>query len=526
MPASLPRSLGAPLRRASGSPLLRILALTAALACGDADHPAPTEPSLKPGLPLPLTANPSVLDFASPAASSQTLRATVQYTGIITASAGSCVTVSPLSAPARKPAGSSAYVATFTVSPAAVGSCTVTLTDKKGVRVSVPVNVGAAGHMYFVAHEDDDLLFMNPDIQHAIAAGQFVTTVYLTAGACSGDTGEGAYHLTREAGVKAAYAAMAGVADAWSDTGRPIREFRLDARPTVSLVFFRLSASKSEAGNICDLSTTNLRGLWNDGVSTPGLAMTDLDDADSYTRAQLVAAITGLLQRWHPVRIGTLDGTGLFGEGDDPSGLHIAYPGLDGRCYYYDHSDHYHSALFVEAAAAAYQDAHVFASYRGYNQANGSPNVSATDLANKAAAFEAYGEHDGLVADDPPFQGLYDPWLERQYATPGPATPLCPLLTFEVRPSATATLGTPLEQQPIVQLKDVSGANLATEGVPVTVRAILGETATDLATVATDADGRATFTGLTITGSPGVYFLDFISTGYVELLAEVTVTEP
>ena len=72
----------------------------------------------------------------------------------------------------------------------------------------------------------------------------------------------------------------------------------------------------------------------------------------------------------------------------------------------------------------------------------------------------------------------------------------------------------------------MTGANLATQGVPVTVRAILGGTATDLATVATDADGRATFTGLTITGSPGLYFLDFISTGYVELLAEVTVTEP
>jgi hypothetical protein len=33
-----------------------------------------------------------------------------------------------------------------------------------------------------VAHEDDDLLFMNPDIQHDIRAGVCVTTVFLTAG--------------------------------------------------------------------------------------------------------------------------------------------------------------------------------------------------------------------------------------------------------------------------------------------------------------------------------------------------------
>ena len=107
----------------------------------------------------------------------------------------------------------------------------MTLTDKKGVRVVVPVNVGAAGAMFFVAHEDDDLLFLNPDIDAAFAAGKYVTTVYLTAGSCTGDVGEGAYYLTREAGDLEAYAHLAGVANEWTVTTQPIRELRLTAQP-------------------------------------------------------------------------------------------------------------------------------------------------------------------------------------------------------------------------------------------------------------------------------------------------------
>ena len=95
--------------------------------------------------------------------------------------------------------------------------------------------------------------------------------------------------------------------------------------------------------------------------------MTSLDDANSYTRSQLVAALTGLIRRWHPTRIQTLDASGLFGEGDDPSGRQIVYPSLGGACYYYDHSDHFYSAMFAGAASDAYADAHTLARHRGYN---------------------------------------------------------------------------------------------------------------------------------------------------------------
>ncbi len=117
------------------SSAVSLLALAGALACGE--QPAPTGPDFAK-MAVPLTATPSSLDFASPAATPQTLTATVQYTGLVTATSASCATVSPVSVPAAKPAGSSVYLASFTVTPAAVGTCILTLTDKKGVRLSVP----------------------------------------------------------------------------------------------------------------------------------------------------------------------------------------------------------------------------------------------------------------------------------------------------------------------------------------------------------------------------------------------------
>jgi Regulator of Chromosome Condensation (RCC1) repeat protein len=122
---------------------LLVAALATALACSE--DRTPTGPDLKAGSSSPLVVTPTTLEFASPTATAATITATVQFVGLITASSSSttCATVSPLSVPATKPPGSSLYVATFTVTPAAVGSCTITVTDKKGRQVQVPVEVKA-----------------------------------------------------------------------------------------------------------------------------------------------------------------------------------------------------------------------------------------------------------------------------------------------------------------------------------------------------------------------------------------------
>ena len=110
--------------RAMRTPLRPTL-LVLLVACSDQIlAPTPTEPTFLKSA-LPLTATPSALDFASTAAASKTVRVTVQYTTTVTATNAACATASPLSVPTSKPPNSSVYVATFTISPAAVGICTI-----------------------------------------------------------------------------------------------------------------------------------------------------------------------------------------------------------------------------------------------------------------------------------------------------------------------------------------------------------------------------------------------------------------
>jgi LmbE family N-acetylglucosaminyl deacetylase len=64
-----------------------------------------------------------------------------------------------------------------------------------------------------VAHQDDDILFMNPDILNAVVAGHRQVTVYITAGNIGLNTGTG-YSLEREEGAIAGYSKLLQLADA------------------------------------------------------------------------------------------------------------------------------------------------------------------------------------------------------------------------------------------------------------------------------------------------------------------------
>ena len=137
MPPLFPRR---PVRRLT----LAIAVAVAILGCDR--EPLGTEPDFAKSGPTPLTAAPTSLWLrVGPPTFTATITARVQYVGIITSRSSdqSCATVAPASLPAAKPAGSPVYVATFTVTPVGAGTCTVTLTDKKGVQVTVQVRVRA-----------------------------------------------------------------------------------------------------------------------------------------------------------------------------------------------------------------------------------------------------------------------------------------------------------------------------------------------------------------------------------------------
>ncbi len=118
-----------------------------AVACVGEQPTAPGPTAFaRGGNATPLTATPTALALVLPSSAAGTVTARVQFVGVITASTSdaACATVSPLDLPATKPPGSSVYVATFTVTGEAPGSCTVTLTDKRGGTATVQVQVREA----------------------------------------------------------------------------------------------------------------------------------------------------------------------------------------------------------------------------------------------------------------------------------------------------------------------------------------------------------------------------------------------
>jgi len=93
--------------------------------------------------------------------------------------------------------------------------------------------------------------------------------------------------------------------------------------------------------------------------------------------------------------------------------------------------------------------------------------------------------------------------------------PAQPVLAIATQPGSSATAGAPLNPQPVIQLQNGDGSPLATAGVQVSAAiATGGGTLTGTTTVATDAQGRATFTDLVINGDPGTRTLVFTASGF------------
>ncbi|HMU61680.1 MAG TPA: hypothetical protein PKA66_07850, partial [Gemmatimonadales bacterium] len=87
-------------------------------------------------------------------------------------------------------------------------------------------------------------------------------------------------------------------------------------------------------------------------------------------------------------------------------------------------------------------------------------------------------------------------------------------LGMVTQPPATATNGVVFTQAPVVQLQDVNGNPVTTAGISVSVAIASGTgTLSGVPNQPTDASGRATFPGLSITGTAGAYTLQFTGAG-------------
>jgi LmbE family N-acetylglucosaminyl deacetylase len=244
----------------------------------------------------------------------------------------------------------------------------------------------AGGTLRILAHQDDDLLFQSRSLRADVAAGRPMTSLYLTAG---DDDDEEWYWRAREAGIRAAYAAMLAVSDLWVDdvvelAGATLARATLSDMPQVRLVFVRLPDGGVEGRGGTRSGGRSLRRLW-EGADE---AITAVDGSATYTLEGLQKVLGALVDETRPSRILTLDHVGTFGDGD--------------------HSDH-HVAAYLAERAHADARAHdgvgdgdcdgagvgvEFAGYRGYPIANDEANLTAAEVADKEAAFFVYARSD------------------------------------------------------------------------------------------------------------------------------------
>ncbi|HTL37430.1 MAG TPA: FG-GAP-like repeat-containing protein [Kofleriaceae bacterium] len=248
-----------------------------------------------------------------------------------------------------------------------------------------------AADLTIVAHQDDDLIFMQPDVLEAVKRGDGVTNVYVTAG--NGTKGVDRAE-NRYSGLMEAYA-LAANATAWKCgyieiAGHTAEHCRLDER-RVSLVFL----AYPDGGKEGELEPSLLH-LWEGSTTN---VETISRETSRYDREQLVATVAQIIRITQPSLVRTLEVASTHGR---------------------DHSDHMLvGALTVLALARANSNAELL-SYRGYE--------TSTEPANKippifTAAFDVLARYEACVAGCAPcgdacttIDASHVAWLSRRYA--------------------------------------------------------------------------------------------------------------
>lgn len=255
-------------------------------------------------------------------------------------------------------------------------------------------------HLCVVAHQDDDLLFLNPDTAQAIRRGATVRIVFVTAGEFNGNgVSREQYAEQRREGVCAAYAMIAGVTNQWTRqtatvAGRTAELDVLTGKPTLSMMLLGLP----DGGD--SLQPNALPRMWSDPTVTvttlvyPG---SPVRTSLSYTRADLLAVLVAIMQDTAPTVIRIQD--------TNPDPFLRA-----------DHADHVATAQFTSSALTTYGAPAVLVENRCYNTENCGSNLTTPVTADKLAAFDAYLPFDSGTGTDP------NQWVSRQYHRWGTGT--------------------------------------------------------------------------------------------------------
>ncbi|HSX43531.1 MAG TPA: PIG-L family deacetylase [Candidatus Saccharimonadales bacterium] len=258
--------------------------------------------------------------------------------------------------------------------------------------------------MNIVAHEDDDLLFLSPDLLHELRAGDCVRSVFMTAG----DSGFNKFYwLSRQLGVEAAYSQMLHIPNVWDQQTLALAggQYMTLASPRashqVTLIFLNLPDGGIQGSGFTDSNNESLQKLYAGTLP----ALHTVDGQSSFSSTQLVDALSALMITYQPAEIHT--------QASVPSG---SYP---------DHSDHIATGRFAALAATQYDQQHFggvvaipVVRYIGYPIHGYDENITGDDQGQKEAAFLAYAQYDGGVCHTvAQCAGMttYDAYLHRQY---------------------------------------------------------------------------------------------------------------
>ncbi len=240
-------------------------------------------------------------------------------------------------------------------------------------------------YLTILAHSDDELIFINPDLHPSITAGLPSRTIYLTADEDNGWPEQG---LTREefaarlhGGTREAYAVLAGqpnnwIIDAITVAGKLIERNTLQGAPHVQLYWINLP----DGGD--PLYLRALMNMWDDPafrsitIVPTGSPVTEVQD---YNSEELLAVLVDMLMLFQPTTIRIQD------------------PAPDQR-YRGDHVDHIAAAYFGQLAVKAYEGPAptqqcLLLRYRCYNTENSPVNVPPALAGAKMAAFNEYKKY-------------------------------------------------------------------------------------------------------------------------------------
>ncbi|MCJ1678359.1 PIG-L family deacetylase [Streptomyces sp. APSN-46.1] len=278
-------------------------------------------------------------------------------------------------------------------------------------RAAVPAGkdgMSGARIMQIVAHPDDDLYFMNPELQQSISDNDRLVSVYVNCGESSGVNkvpGEKTrpkpdvpgYAGARRQGLRQAYALMA--------TGKEQAPWTVEAKALPDGTLVEVDTLKGHSGiqlvflGVRQHSTGGsgpsnaLPVLWSDpATSTSTLASTGSPVTSSHevTRESLIANLAALLNEHKPTLVRTLDPDPDMQVHDSKNRPHHDQPG------YSDHPDHTAAALFAYAALERYKGpgegrSYSVVSYRGYFNERWPHNLPRQIQRAKADVLNAYG---------------------------------------------------------------------------------------------------------------------------------------